>query len=79
MKSKVILPVFTFILAIGLSFASQANRATQIGYWFNPFIPGIESGVVSCSENGSQVPCLHNGFQVYSDVILTRPLYRVFY
>ncbi|WP_339917141.1 DUF6520 family protein [Yeosuana marina] len=80
MKSKVfkiMLPAFAILLAISLSFATEATNSSQIGYYNDPSIPGIQQvlGGVDCPDHG-EVSCEFNGFQVYADQALTIKLYE---
>lgn len=76
MKTKVfknVMPVFVMLLAIGLSFATNASP-DQVGYYDDPSVPGIQEVITNCSLDG-EVECKVDGFQVYSDPGLLQPLF----
>tara|TARA_R110002073_G_scaffold329984_1_gene513274 strand:+ start:543 stop:791 length:249 start_codon:yes stop_codon:yes gene_type:complete len=80
MKSKffkIILPAFAILLAISLSFATESNRVSQIGYYDDPFIPGIQQvpGGTECPTNGDEY-CMYDGHQVYGNQALTLELFE---
>ncbi|WP_166962497.1 DUF6520 family protein [Yeosuana marina] len=80
MKSKVfkiMLPAFAILLAISLSFATEATNSSQTGYYDDPFIPGIQEvpGGVDCPTTG-EVTCKYNGHDVYADRAMTQPLWE---
>lgn len=74
---KTILPAFAILLAISLSFAAEANRTTQIGYYDDPLIPGIQQVTTSCDPNATGSLCDYEGFQLYDEMALETPLKRV--
>lgn len=67
------MPVFVMLLAIGLSFATNASP-DQIGYYDDPSIPGIQEVSTNCSLDG-EIECKVDGFKVYSDPSLSIPLW----
>lgn len=70
MKTKVfktVLPFLVMILAIGLSFAVEANKVVQIGYFDDPLVPGIQEEMTYCHINNQDELCKSvNGFQLYN-------------
>ncbi|MCQ0112062.1 hypothetical protein SAMN04487906_0832 [Zhouia amylolytica] len=80
MKTKVFktaLPAFAFLVAIGIAFAADANSSSQIGYYDDPFIPGIQQVQTQCSPMATGELCTHNGYQLYDEPSLENPLKRV--
>lgn len=71
---KSVLPLFAFILAIGLAFATEAPVA-QTGYYFDPSTGQIESVLVECNST-SNIRCEFNGQQVYAEPELMTPLFK---
>ncbi len=74
---KFALPALAMLLAIGLSFATEANRTAPIGYYDDPFIPGIQQVSTACTPNANGNLCTHNGYQLYDEPALVTPLKRV--
>lgn len=78
MKSKVfktILPAFAILLAISLSFATESNRVSQIGYYFDSNLGEIVSTTVDCNST-SPDPCEVNDHQVFAERQLLNALYK---
>lgn len=68
MKSKVLkimLPAFAILLAISLSFASESFSSSQIGFYDDPFEPGIQQVTTSCVKNGTGILCKEGIYQLY--------------
>ncbi|MBU3026068.1 DUF6520 family protein, partial [Zobellia galactanivorans] len=65
------------LMAVGLSFAFEANSIAQSGYYNNPLMPGIQQvpGGVDCPETGKKA-CTYDGYQVYADQALSIPLFE---
>ena len=77
MKSKIfkiILPAFAILLAISLSFATEANRVSQIGYYDHPVF-GATPVMVDCNAI-SGTECLYGQYPVYADQDLNTLLYK---
>lgn len=63
---KSVMPFLVMILAIGLSFAMDANKVVQMGYYDDPLIEGIQSEVTDCQKNSQNAFCKSaEGFQLY--------------
>jgi hypothetical protein len=78
MKSKVfkiMLPAFAILLAISLSFATEATNSSQIGYYFDSNLGEIVSTSVDCNST-SPDPCEVNGHQVFAERELLNALYK---
>ncbi|MFG6686747.1 DUF6520 family protein [Mariniflexile sp. HNIBRBA6329] len=77
MKTKVfkfVLPVFAILMAISLSFAVEANKTNQTGYYDHPTF-GATPVTVDCdAPSGPQ--CLFGQYPVYEDEGLLIPLYK---
>ncbi|PIV93651.1 MAG: hypothetical protein COW44_08360 [Flavobacteriaceae bacterium CG17_big_fil_post_rev_8_21_14_2_50_33_15] len=77
MKSKffkIVLPAFAILLAISLSFATESNRASQIGYYNHPVF-GATPVIVNCdAPSGPQ--CLHGQYPVFAEEALETPLFK---
>ncbi|MFD0991142.1 DUF6520 family protein [Mariniflexile jejuense] len=69
MKTKVfkfMLPALAMVLAIGLSFATEAKRSAQTGYYDDPFIPGVQSIITDCEKQPSGDLCqTEEGYQLF--------------
>ncbi|WP_299546954.1 DUF6520 family protein [Seonamhaeicola sp.] len=68
MKSKflkMVIPAFAILLAIGISFATESINSSQIGYYDDPFEPGIEEVSTNCIKNGSGNLCKEGVYQLY--------------
>lgn len=70
MKSKflkTVLPAFAILLAVSLSFASVINTPSQIGYYDDPFIPGVQSTTTDCERQPTGDLCRTlEGYQLYA-------------
>tara|TARA_R110002096_G_scaffold184984_3_gene363641 strand:- start:4076 stop:4318 length:243 start_codon:yes stop_codon:yes gene_type:complete len=77
MKSKffkIVLPAFAILLAISLSFATESNRVSQIGYYDHPVF-GATPVTVDCdAPSGPQ--CLYGQYPVYEEPGLITPLFK---
>lgn len=63
---KIMLPALAMVLAIGLSFATEANRTTQTGYYDDPFVPGVQSIITDCEKQPVGIHCAtEEGFLLY--------------
>lgn len=69
MKTKIfkfMLPAFAMLLAIGLSFATEAKRTAQTGYYDDPFISGVQSVITDCEKQPSGELCItEEGYQLF--------------
>ena len=63
---KTVLPFFALLLAVGLSFAVEAKRVNQIGYFEDPVF-GLQSIETDCEkqENGNLCKTAE-GYQLYA-------------
>ena len=68
---KIVLPAFAILLAISLSFATEADSFSNTGYIQGPTGP-IQVQVDCKSETPD--PCLYLGQQVYEDQGYTKPM-----
>ena len=63
---KIMLPALAMVLAIGLSFATEANRSAQTGYYDDPFVPGVQSIITDCEKRPDGVLCItEEGYQLF--------------
>lgn len=72
---KTVLPAFAIILAVGLSFATEATSSTsQIAYYNHPVL-GLQSTMVGdeCDADG-KIACEFNGYQLYAEPSLSTEL-----
>lgn len=69
MKSKffkIVLPAFAILLAISLSFATEATNSSQTGFYDDPFIPGVQSTITDCQKQPTGDFCkTPDGYQLY--------------
>ncbi len=75
---KTVLPALAILLAMGLSFAVEANRVNQQGFYFDIDTGQAEQvpGIVDCSTELNE-PCTYKGQQVYAELALTNKLYKI--
>ncbi len=59
------MPFIVMVLAIGLSFAMDANKVVQMGYYDDPAIPGVQSTTTNCVRNGNGNLCKVGIFQLF--------------
>ncbi|WP_308993907.1 DUF6520 family protein [Mariniflexile litorale] len=71
---KIVLPAFAILLAISLSFATQANSTSQIGYYDHPAF-GPTQVTVSCDAPSGD-PCMFGQYRVYAEQELITPLFK---
>lgn len=68
MKTKVfksVMPFLVMILAMGLSYAVNANKVVQMGYYDDPYEDGIQSQVTNCVKDGNGNLCKAGIYQLF--------------
>tara|TARA_R110002049_G_C9167538_1_gene561597 strand:- start:5627 stop:5875 length:249 start_codon:yes stop_codon:yes gene_type:complete len=81
MKSKffkIVLPAFAILLAMSLSFATEANKVVDKDYYDHPISGATEVPIqLDCDTPVTATECTYLGFQVYDDIGLSIPEYKI--
>ncbi|SFZ89525.1 hypothetical protein SAMN05428642_101362 [Flaviramulus basaltis] len=71
---KIVLPLFAILLAISLSFATEAKRVIITGYYDHP-TNGSTPVLVDCNDVSGSF-CMYGPYQVFKYPNLTEPLHK---
>ncbi len=67
------MPVFVFIMAIGLAFATEKANDSQSGFYYDPGSEEVIPVTVDC-DSSSDIQCTYNGHPVFAEEELKTPI-----